>query len=483
MSFKTPYAYIVFSVILLIAGCRVPKSVEQTAWKPTQEMPKNFASIAQADSLNPLPAWRNFFASNQLNQLIDSALRFNLDLKAGKQDVVINEAMNRLARVNNRPTLDAVFNAQADRFGFYTMNGIGNYDLNKSNNITPDQRLPEVLPDILIGLRSQWEIDVWGKLKQQRKSAAYRLLAARDGLQWLQTQLAAEVAYLYFEYLGLVYELEVVQRNVDLQQQALRIVQAQKEGGRATELAVRQFAAQVARTQAFGFDIQHQQRQTLNRLSVLLGRYPIELTCEKELMQYPVPREVTVGTPSQLLLNRPDVRAAQWNWMASTADLGAARAQFYPQVMITPTLGIQGFKPGKLFTGQSVAAGLIGNLTAPISQRRRVRESYQMAMAQREQAAAQAENAWIKAINEVHQLVQGHALMNSQIDARQREYTELRAAVSSARDLYTNGYANYLEVISAQQGLLDAEIAITLIRKNQLQNLVNLYRSLGGGWN
>lgn len=482
MSIKSSYPLVLFAVVLL-ASCRVPKPVEQTSWKPNQTMPQSFESIRLGDSINPLPAWRNFFASNQLNQLIDSALKHNLDLKVGKQDVVMAEAMNRLARVNNRPTLDAVFNAQADRYAFYTMNGIGNYDLNKSTNITPDQRLPEVLPDLLIGLRSQWEIDLWGKLKQQRKSAAYRLLAARDGMQWLQTQLAAEVAYLYFEYLGLVYELEVIQRNTDLQQQALRIVQAQKEGGRATELAVRQFAAQVARTQSIGFDIQHQQRQTLNRLSVLLGRYPIELTCEKELMQYPVPREVTVGTPSQLLLNRPDVRAAQLQWMASTAELGAARAQFYPQLMITPTLGFQGFKPGKLFTGQSVAAGLIGNLTAPISQRRRVREAYQVATAQREQAAAQAEQAWIKAINEVHQYVQGHALMNSQIDARQREYSELRAAVSSARELYTNGYANYLEVISAQQGLLDAEIAITLLRKNQLQNLVHLYRALGGGWN
>lgn len=467
---------------LSFTACKVPKPVAETPLNFKTAMPQQYPGSGTTDTSKQLPVWQQFFGGTQLRQLIDSALRNNLELKSSQQQVAIVGALERMARVNNRPVVDAVFNAQADRFAFYTMNGIGNFDLNKSDNITADQRLPEVLPDLLIGVRSQWEIDLWGRLKAQRQAAQLRLLAARDGLQWLKTQLAAEVAYHYFEYLGLTYEQEVVQRNLELQAQALEVVRAQKEGGRATELAVRQFAAQVARTQAIGFDVQRQQQQTLNRLSALLGRYPMELTCEQELMAFPIPETVTVGTPAGLLLNRPDIRAAQQEWLAATADLKTARAQFFPQLVITPTLGFQGFKPGKLFQGQSVAAGLIGNLAAPLTSRRRVRESYAIAQAQREQQALQAEMKMVTAFNEVHALLRTHSLMNSQMEAKRREYQELRAAINNAQELYKQGYANYLEVIAAQQGLLDAEIAVTLLRKNQLQNMVHLYRALGGGW-
>lgn len=466
--------------MLLLTSCNIPQKIA----KPDNisRIPATYLQAA-ADSNNiATKPWKTFFAESMLQQLIDTALANNPDLLSAAQQINIAGTYVSMSKALTMPTLDAVVNLQADRYAFYTMNGVGNADLNKSSNITPDMRIPDVVPDLLIGLRSQWEIDVWGKLRNMKKSAAFRYLATVQGRLFLQTNIVAEVAYRYYELLGLDYEIEVVRKNIRLQEQALEIVRAQKLGGRATELAVLQFEAQTKRTRGIEFAVKQQIAETENRLNMLLGRYPQQITRGSSLMELSVLTKLSTGIPANLLLNRPDVNAAMHQLTAAYADVAAARAMYYPSFNISPFIGFQGFRLPSFFDATSIAAGIAGNITGPIFNRKKIRGQYRINEAQAKQAWLTYNKLMQTAVMEVQNSLQGMDNLNNQFILKEGEVASLATAIGTANDLYTNGYANYLEVITAQKSLLDAEIEMTLLKKVQLQTIVALYRAAGGGY-
>lgn len=466
--------------MLLLTGCNIPKKITQPG--NISRMPVTYLQAA-ADSNNiAAQPWKTFFAESMLQQLIDTALANNPDLLSAAQQINIAGTYVSMSKALTMPTLDAVVNMQADRYAFYTMNGVGNADLNKSSNITPDMRIPNVVPDFLIGLRSQWEIDVWGKLRNMKKSAASRYLATVQGKLFLQTNIVAEVAYRYYELLGLDYEIEVVRKNIRLQEQALEIVRAQKLGGRATELAVLQFEAQTKRTRGIEFAVKQQIAESENRINMLLGRYPQEIKRGSSLMELTIPGKISTGIPANLLLNRPDVNAAMHQLTAAYADVAAARAMYYPSFTISPFIGFQGFRLPSFFDATSIAAGIAGNITGPLFNKRRIRGQYSINEAQARQAWLSYNKSMQTAVMEVQNSLQGMDNLNNQFVLKEGEVASLATAIGTANDLYTNGYANYLEVITAQKSLLDAEIEMTLLKKVQLQTMVALYRAAGGGY-
>ena len=478
--FIKKYSIAVACAIVLFTSCHVPQKLTQPDSNTT--MPATYRDTnADSNSIAAKP-WKTFFADTMLQKLIDTALVNNPDLLSAAQQVNIAGTYVSMSKALTMPSLDAVINLQADRYAFYTMNGVGNADLNKSPNITPDMRVPDVVPDYLVGLRSQWEIDVWGKLRNMKKSAASRYLATVQGKLFLQTNLVAEVAYLYYELLGLDYEIEIVRKNIMLQEQALEIVKAQKLGGRATELAVLQFEAQTKRTGGIEFAVKQQIATAENRLNMLLGRYPQRIDRGSSLMTLLTPGNISAGIPSSLLLNRPDVRAAMHELTASYADVAAARAMYYPSFVISPYIGLQGFRLPSFFSATSIATGIAGNITGPIFNRKKIRGQYRINEAQAKQAWLNYNKSLQNAVMEVQNNLQGMVNLNSQFVLKEGEVASLSTAIGTANDLYTNGYATYLEVITAQKSLLDAEIELTLLKKVQLQIMVGLYRSAGGGY-
>ncbi len=474
------YSIAVAGAIVLFTSCNVPQKIIQP--ENISRMPASYRD-ADADS-NSIAAqpWKTFFADSMLQKLIDTALANNPDLLSAEQQVNIAGTYVSMSKALTMPSLDGVINMQADRYAFYTMNGVGNADLNKSSNITPDMRIPDVVPDYLVGVRSQWEIDVWGKLRNMKKSAASRYLATVQGKLFLQTNLVAEVAYLYYELLGLDYEIEVVRKNIMLQEQALELVKAQKLGGRATELAVLQFEAQTKRTGGIEFAVKQQITVTENQLNRLLGRYPQKIIRGPLLMNLVIPGKISAGIPSNLLLNRPDVHAAMHELTASYADVAVARAMYFPSFIISPYIGLQGFRLPAFFNATSIATGIAGNITGPIFNRRKIRGQYRINEAQAKQAWLNYNKSLQTAVMEVQNNLQGIVNLNNQFILKEGEVSSLSTAIGTANDLYTNGYANYLEVITAQKSLLDAEIELTLLKKVQLQIMVGLYRSAGGGY-
>ncbi|AYA37014.1 efflux transporter outer membrane subunit [Hymenobacter oligotrophus] len=467
--------------LLLLAGCKV---AEPTPPRAAAVLPAQYGPAAAADSASVAERpWREFFADARLVSLIDTALQNNLDVRMAVQRIEQARASVVAARGALFPTVSGVTAAGFDRWGKYTLNGVGNYDTNLSPNIRGDQRIPNpATPDYFLGLRSTWEIDLWGRLRQRRQAAYARLLATEQGRYLVTTSLVAQVASLYYELLALDSELDVLVRNARLQERALEIVQVQKTGGRATELAVQQFTAQMLRTQSLEQQVRQRIVRAENELNQLLGRYPQRVVRGAPIRQQALPDSVAAGVPTRLLLRRPDIRQAELELTATRADVAAARAAFLPSLTITPYVGLNAYRTSLLFQPQSVAFGLLAGLAAPVFNRSQIKADYQRATATEREAVFAYQKALQTGFREVHTNLSGLAYFRRAYAFKQQEVASLNRAVEASNSLYVANRATYLEVITAQRNVLDAELEATQLRKEQFQLLIELYRALGGGW-
>ncbi|WP_260607506.1 TolC family protein [Chitinophaga polysaccharea] len=421
------------------------------------------------------------FNDPHLRSLIDTALRNNYDLLSAAQRVATAQANLMMAKNAWLPSLNLSLSAGVDKYADYTLNGVGNFDTNLSPNISKDQRIPGPTPEYFAGLRSSWEIDLWGKLKSQRQATYARFLGSEQGRRLLTTQIVAGVTGLYYELTAMDNELAIIQRNIKLQEAAVATVHIQKAGGRATELAVQQFTAQLLSTQALEYGVKQEIASLENQLNALLGRLPqpVERSVVKDTQA--LPDAIKRGIPASLLLQRPDVQRAELELAATKADVKAARAAFLPGLTITPYAGFNAFKAGLLFQSPaSIAWGAVGNLTAPIFNKKQIKAQYNISTANAwtafydyQQAIVNGYQEVASALNKVENQQEAYAL-------KSKEVLVLQQAVSTANVLFTTGYANYLEVITAQKNVLEAELALVTTRRNVYQGMVSLYRALGG---
>ncbi|QMW01547.1 TolC family protein [Spirosoma foliorum] len=464
--------------LLFLSGCQLPNTVLQSANRP---LPVSFAG--QSDSTGiARQNWRTFFADLQLTQLIDTALASNLDLRIATQRIEMARASFLYSQGALVPQVNAVASAGVDRYGQYTMNGVGNYDTNLSDNIRGKQLTPNPTPDYFLGARSSWEIDIWGKLHNRKKAAYLRLLASEKGRHAVITALVAEIARHYYALLALDGELEILQKNIDYQQNALELVRIQKEAGRVTELAVQQFSAQLLNTRSRQGQVRQQIVDHENQLNRLLGRYPQPIARGKSLQDRDLPGQVQTGIPAQMLVRRPDIRQAELDLQAAHIDIDVARAEFLPSLNLTAYLGLNAFRTGVLFNPASLAAGLLGGLSAPILNRRAVKANYQQTVAQSRESLYRYQQAILTGFSEVSTQLRGVENYRSVAELQAQEVAVLEQAVSTSNDLFRGGYASYLEVITAQRSVLEAELALITTKQSQFLALTDLYRALGGGW-
>lgn len=475
------YLFVVVMIGVLPAGCKVKAPQSMPVIKVLPEQYSRQDSVPVTDTVQL--AFRRLFPDKYLIAFIDSAMQHNTDLQIALQRVVTAEARLAARRGALYPALDAAVSGGAERYGDYTLNGVGNFDTNLSPNINKDQRIP-VRPttDLFVGLRSNWEIDVWGKLKHLKKAALAEVLATREARQFIVTNLVAKLTQGYYHLLALDRELAIVRRNVRLQEEALEIVKAQKEGGRATELAVQQFAAQVFNTRAIEYSLLQERTSVENELNALAGNYPQTIARDTALSGAALTASIAAGVPASLLSHRPDIRQYEWQLQAARENVSAARKAFLPSLVISPYIGLNAFTPGLLLKQGSGAYGLPGGITAPLLRQGELRASYAVANATNREAVYQYQQSLLDAYSEV--LTNIHAVHNAKQSwmLKQQEVNQLQEAVVTARDLYLSGYANYLEVITAQKNTLEAELQLTLQQRDIFVAQVQLYRSLGGGW-
>ena len=448
-------------------------------------VPQSFvgnSSVGRIDSasIGELPH-NVLFTDAKLVALIDTALARNPDLKITLQRIDIARANYGISQGALLPRVDAVATAGVERYGRYTLNGVGNYDTNLSDNISGSSRIPNPTPDYFVGLRSSWELDIWGKLRNRRKAAYTRVLASEEGRNLVVTALTADVARLYYSLLALDAELEIIGENVELQQKALELVEVQKAAGRVTELAVQQFRAQLLNTRGLEGRVQQEVVEMENQLNVLLGRYPQAVARGASIEKQALPIALSAGLPAQLVYRRPDIRQAERELEAAHIDVAVARAEFLPSLNLSPYLGFNAFRPNVLLNPQSVALGVLGGLSAPLLNRKQLKGNLAITTAQSKEAYFAYQRAILTGVSEVVSSMKGLENYRNVANIQRQEVDVLRQAATTSNELFANGYATYLEVITAQRNVLEAELALITTKRAQFLAMVGLYRALGGG--
>lgn len=467
---------LVISVTCLVQACAIEAP---TGRAPAISLPEQFAQGTQSEDNSALVDWAAFFADPDLSALIDTAMANNKEVNILLQriDMAANEVQAR--RGEYLPFVGGGAGAELEKVGRYTRDGAVEENL----EIREGEEFPEPLAQFQAGLYASWELDVWHKLRNATKAAAMEYMATVEGRNFLVTNLVAEVANSYYELMALDNQLENLDQNIRIQQDALAITNELRNFGRATSLAVNRFEAEVNKNESERYAIAQSIVETENRLNLLLGRTPQPVARASGSLMQREPALVRTGIPSQLLENRPDIRQAQLELAAADLNIAVAKANFYPSFAIGAGVGLESFDQQHLLeTPASLMYAITGDMMAPLINRNAIIALYKNASAAQIQAAYEYEQTVLTAFSEVSTKV-------AEIDNLQRNYqlktsqvAALTASVEVANELFTSARADYLEVLLAQREAVEAKSELIETRQKQMSAMVNLYRALGGGW-
>ena len=464
-------ARLTLAVSMMVTGCATLD--QPPAREARRAVPEAFAAASEGPTIAAQQHWDQFFADPNLRALIEAALANNQELNIRLQEIIV--AKNEAAGLTGDylPRLGARVGSGLEKVGGRTSQGVSD----------EAHGVPEHLASFRFGLVASWEIDAWGKLRNAAQAAGMRYAATVEGRNFLVTEIIAELADAYYELVALDRQLDVLTQNIALQARALEVVKLEKEAGRATELAVRRFEAEVLKNQGRRYDLEQLRVEAENRINMLVGRFPQPVDRDARMFEAELPDSVQAGLPSALLDNRPDVRRAQLELEATKLDVEVAKARFYPALSIEAEVGYEAFNARHLLdTPQSILYNIVGNLTAPLLNRRAIEADYRVANAEQIQAVFEFERTLLVAYTEVaNQLA---AVRNQSRRSQQfaQQVQTLKKAVEVSTVLYRSARAEYMEVLMTRRDALEAEIELIEARKAQLRALVKVYQALGGGW-
>jgi len=476
---KSKYPISVVAIVLAgMAGCKPVQVIRED--KP-MALPTSFDQnrVNTADTLGlGVVKWRTFFNDPNLQNLIDTALVANFDLVIATQRIQQIQAGVLAAEAPLHPTLEPVGTMGLRRFGLYTMDGAGN----ATTDITPGKLVPVHLPDFFIGAQAGWEVDLWGKLRNQKQAAVARFMASVEGKNLVQTAMVAAVAEAYFTLQSLDAQVQILDEYIGLQQSALELVRIQKDAGAANELAVKQFENQLLDLLGIRIDVQQQILYFESVINLLAGRFPQPVARSPLFLNQNLPPLTDTGVPSVLLENRPDIRGAALELAASKADLNAARALFFPTLNIGAAVGIQAFRPDYLVKPASLTYNMAGGMVAPLVNKRAIRAEFNRADAYQLEALTTYHQTIVNAYTEAYNQIAFSKNLEQQYALKTEQVAAIESAVDISGELFRSGRANYLDVLTAQQNALDTRLELVDLRLRQWSTAVNLYRALGGGW-
>lgn len=475
----SPAAIVAISFSLLFSSCRLPSE----AVNPGTQTPESYYVPGAADSVNiASKPWDEFYQDTLLSNLIEQAIAGNLERKVAASRIDLSRAGVSIAQAGFLPFFNGGVRASLDKYGEYTMNGIGNDDTNRSETLPDDKTLPNPYPELFAGITFGWEANLWGKLSARKQSAVSRFLASREMQHGITSMIVYNVADNYYELLGLDQRRQVIMENIELQELALELVHIQKDGGKVNQLAVDQFESQLLHTKTLLVQVNQEIRLAEARINHIIGRYP-EPVDRATIASYTTLPDLLAGNPDNLIFNRPDIREKEFVVRSSNANVQAARAAFYPSLQLTGAAGLSSLKLTRMFDIPGSFAYSIGSgLTAPVFQRRQIKALYSQAKSNQAIALTDYRATLLNAYYEVYGVLNNCFNLNEQITLKQKEAEVQRRAFSSSNDLFSVGYATYLEVITAQRRLLEVELELSDLKRKQLRSAALLYRALGGGW-
>lgn len=450
-------------LLALAAGCATGPDYK----RPDLVIPSNWRTLeASTNSLAGL-SWANLYRDPVLTNLIATALENNRDLKISAARVEEALASHGIARSALFPSL----NGSAD----YTKARVGN---------VPPAPGSEAEQYNLFGALS-YEVDLWGRVRRLNEAARAQALASEEGRRTVELGLVAGVASTYFNLRALDRQLEIAYSTLESRSNALELTRAKFDdgGGIVSELDVAQADTQVASAQSAIAGLRRQIALTENSLSLLLGCNPSEIPRGAALTEQWQPDELPAGMPSDLLLRRPDVQAAEQALIAANANIGVARAAYFPAISLTGALGLQSDDLGDLFDkGLSKAWSFKPSITAPIFNAGKIRAGVRVAEAQQKGALASYEKAVQSAFKDVEDALASIAQLREQLAADESVVKAERRRLELSTLRYEGGVASYSDVLDAQRFLFSAELTAVQTRNALVNATVQLYKALGGGW-
>jgi multidrug efflux system outer membrane protein len=462
--------WFLFLPLLFLAACSVSKDVV----KPEPVLPAAFRNSTDTGGTSiGLKPWRELLHDAALQQLIDTALVNNYDMQIAAQNIQAAQLVLRQSKWGYVPDVRLQVSAGSTRPSDNSLNGISASQFLGTTHIE----------DFNAGLNLSWEADIWGKVRNQQKSARAAYQQTDAARKALQTRIVASVAQGYYNLLMLDAQMAIARRNLSLNDSTLRIVRLQYEAGQVSALAVQQTEAQQLVAAQLVPALEQNITIQENALSVLAGKLPAPVQRGSTLSGTDLPDNYKTGLPSSMLSLRPDVQGAALQLTINNARVGIAQANMYPSLTITAGGGVNAFKASNWFNiPASLFGAVAGGITQPLLQRRQLKTQYELAKTEREKSVILFRQSVMNAVGEV-----SDALVKlEQLDARSaialKRTQTLQLAIANANMLFSSGMASYLEVITAQGNLLQSELDLATLKREQLSAAIDLYRSLGGGW-
>ncbi len=450
----------------LAAGCAVGPNYK----KPSVDVPDTYRGLTAAEAAKAEAAslgdqkWWEVFQDDELHKLIQAALQQNYDVRIAAARVLEAQAQLGITRANQFPAVSAGASAVNER-------------------IPKQLHLPASETSALqVNSSFNWELDFWGKFRRATEAARANLLASEWARQEVISTLVANVAGAYFQLRALDLQLEISQRTLSTRQDSLRLTRILAQGGSTSLLDVRQ-AEQLVYTAAGEIPTLEQQiEQEENLISILLGKNPAAVPRGRPLTEQPHSPEVPAGLPSSLLERRPDIREAEEQLIAANAQIGVARAAYFPQISLTATAGYQSSALTALFSGPAGMWNFGGSLAQPIFTAGRLRSNFRLAEAQRQDAVLFYQQTIQGAFRDVSDALIAYRKTQEFRGQQQLLAGSAQDAARLSDMRYKGGVTSYLEVLTNQTNYFTAELGLAQAQFNELQALVQLYKALGGGW-
>lgn len=414
-----------------------------------------------------LPAWWERFDDPVLNELIAGALAGSPDLRTALSKITESRAVRDTAQAGLLPSLTA------------GISGGGSRTRNRRTDTTSTSE------SYGASLDATWEVDLFGKQRQTLSAADADLAQTRENLHAAQVSLAAEVASAYVTLRSAEARLDVVNRSLATRQETLQLTQWREQAGTGDALDSQQAVSSLEQARATLPSLRQTVTQTRNQLALLSGRTPGALdgllAAARPLPA--VPERIATGIPAETLRQRPDVRAAEYAVQAAAARTSAARRERFPSFSLSGSIGVDALKAGKLLDPETVVASVLGNLSAPIFDAGRIRNSITIQAEQEKQSLAAYESTVLTALSEVENALVAVSRNAERLATLQKAAAAAREAESLASLQYQAGQADLLTVLDAQRTLLSVEEQVVATNADEISAHIQLYKALGGGWN
>jgi NodT family efflux transporter outer membrane factor (OMF) lipoprotein len=451
----------------ILTSCFVAKNYE----RPNDLANEKYFRTDQVsqDSLSMASvSWQELFIDPKLKQYIQKGLDNNLDIRIAMQNIEMAEANVKLGKAAYFPTLNG--NASYS----YTTQSLNT----QIGQIVGDRTF---LHQYELSANLSWEADIWGKIRSSKRAYSATYLQTVAAHQAVKSDLVAAIATTYFQLLAYDEQKRITEETISNRTESVKTINALKEAGNVTEVAVKQTEAQLLNAQALLLDIDNEIKILENTFCILLGEPPHEVLRDK-LKNQKFNTELKTGVPIQLLSNRPDVMQAEYALIEQFELTNVARSNFYPSIRLTANGGIQSIDFEDLFSANSLFASIVGSLTQPILNGRQIRTEYEIRKAQQEAALLNYKKTILNASKDVSDALYTYQTNDEKIKLKQQEFEAYNQAIDFSEELQNYGMANYLEVLTARENALNAQLSVVNTEFGRLNAIVMLYKALGGGW-